>query len=119
MPMKRVAIIGTQGVPANYGGFETLVENIIGENCSADVQYSVFCSSKDMPTKIGEYRGARLKYVPLRANGVQSNGRAAAGRGALDQCARPDLLGKLQKAGLESGGVGCRSGVGGDGRNRG
>lgn len=70
--MKRVAIIGTQGVPANYGGFETLVENIIGENCSADVQYSVFCSSKDMPTRIGEYKGARLKYVPLRANGVQS-----------------------------------------------
>lgn len=70
--MKRVAIIGTQGVPANYGGFETLVENIIGDNCSGDVQYTVFCSSKDMPAKTGEYRGARLKYVPLRANGVQS-----------------------------------------------
>ena len=70
--MKKVAIIGTQGVPANYGGFETLVENIIGDNCSGDVQYTVFCSSKDMPAKIGEYRGARLKYVPLRANGVQS-----------------------------------------------
>ena len=70
--MKKVAIIGTQGVPANYGGFETLVENIIGDNCSGDVQYTVFCSSKDMPAKTGEYRGARLKYVPLRANGVQS-----------------------------------------------
>ena len=30
--MKNIAIIGTQGVPANYGGFETLVENIISEN---------------------------------------------------------------------------------------
>ena len=29
--MKQVAIVGTQGVPANYGGFETLVENIIAE----------------------------------------------------------------------------------------
>ena len=28
----KVAIIGTQGVPAKYGGFETLVENIFGEN---------------------------------------------------------------------------------------
>lgn len=28
----RVAIIDTQGVPAQYGGIETLVENIIGEN---------------------------------------------------------------------------------------
>lgn len=70
--MKRIAIIGTQGVPANYGGFETLVENIIGENCSNGIQYTVFCSGKDMPTKIEEHKGARLKYVPLRANGVQS-----------------------------------------------
>lgn len=70
--MKRVAIIGTQGIPANYGGFETLVENIIGDNCSGDIQYTVFCSSKDMPSKIKEHKGARLKYVPLRANGVQS-----------------------------------------------
>lgn len=70
--MKRVAIVGIQGVPANYGGFETLVENIIGENCSEGIEYTIYCSSKDMPTKIKEYKGARLKYVPLRANGVQS-----------------------------------------------
>ena len=70
--MKKVAIIGTQGIPANYGGFETLVENIIGENCSNGIQYTVFCSGKDMPTKMKEHKGARLKYVPLRANGVQS-----------------------------------------------
>lgn len=69
--MKRVAIIGTQGVPANYGGFESLVENMIGENCSPNIMYTVFCSSKDMP-KIRVYKGARLKYVPLHANGVWS-----------------------------------------------
>ncbi len=70
--MKKIAIIGIQGIPANYGGFETLVENIIGENCSNDIQYTVFCSSKDMPRKIKEHKGARLKYVCFRANGVQS-----------------------------------------------
>ena len=70
--MKKVAIIGTQGVPANYGGFETLVENIIGDNCSNGIEYTVFCSSKDMPTKIKEHKGARLKYVCFKANGVQS-----------------------------------------------
>lgn len=70
--MKKVAIIGTQGVPANYGGFETLVENIIGDNCSDDIQYTVFCSSKDMPPKIKEHKGAKLKYICFRANGVQS-----------------------------------------------
>ena len=70
--MKKVAIIGTQGVPASYGGFETLVENIIGENCSDNIQYTVFCSGSDMPTRAKEHKGARLKYVHMRANGVQS-----------------------------------------------
>ena len=70
--MKKVAIIGTQGVPAKYGGFETLVENIIGENCSSDIQYTVFCSSKDIKSKAKEYNGARLKYIPLHANGAHS-----------------------------------------------
>lgn len=68
--MKRVAIIGTQGVPACYGGFESLVENII--ECGNNIQYTVFCSSKDMTTKIISYKGAQLKYIPLRANGIQS-----------------------------------------------
>ena len=70
--MKNIAIIGTQGVPANYGGFESLVENIIGENKSSNVNYTVFCSSKDLPQHISEYKGAKLKYIPLSANGVQS-----------------------------------------------
>lgn len=70
--MKKVAIVGTQGVPANYGGFESLVENMIGDNCSPDIQYTVFCSSKDMKEKLSSYKGANLKYVPLHANGMQS-----------------------------------------------
>lgn len=70
--MKKVAIIGSQGVPAKYGGFETLVENIIGENTSPGINYTVFCSSRDFEQKLKSYRGARLKYIPLRANGIQS-----------------------------------------------
>ena len=70
--IKRVAIIGTQGVPANYGGFESLVENLIGDHKSEEIQYTVFCSSKDMPEKLEEYKGAKLKYIPMRANGAQS-----------------------------------------------
>ncbi len=49
--MKKVAIVGTQGVPAQYGGFETLVENIIGDHRSGDVEYTVFCSGKDYETR--------------------------------------------------------------------
>ena len=40
--MKKIAVIGTQGVPAKYGGFESLVDNIIGGNRSDDVEYTVF-----------------------------------------------------------------------------
>lgn len=68
----KVAIIGTVGVPANYGGFESLVENLLGVHCPEDVDYTVYCSSKDMPDKRSEYKGAKLKYVSLHANGAQS-----------------------------------------------
>ena len=56
--MKKVAIVGIQGVPAKYGGFETLVENIIGENCSSNIQYTIFCSAKDYENRMNSYKGA-------------------------------------------------------------
>lgn len=68
----KVAIIGTVGVPANYGGFETLVENIIGNNCSPNIVYTIYCSSKNYSYKIHTYKNATLKYIPLEANGIQS-----------------------------------------------
>lgn len=55
--MKQVAIIGTQGVPARYGGFESLVENIIGENCPADIRYTVFAAAKISPVGIPPIKG--------------------------------------------------------------
>lgn len=70
--MKRVAVIGTMGVPAKYGGFETLVENIIGDNASKNIDYTIFCSSKAYNKQISEYKGAKLKYINLKANGAQS-----------------------------------------------
>ena len=70
--MKKVAVIGTVGVPASYGGFETLVENIIGENASEGIEYTVFCSSKSYKEQKTEYKGAKLKYINLKANGAQS-----------------------------------------------
>ena len=70
--MKQVAVVGTQGVPASYGGFETLVENIIGENCPSDIRYTIFCSSRDSAVRMENYKGCRLKYIPLHANGMQS-----------------------------------------------
>lgn len=71
--MKKVAIVGIQGVPAKYGGFESLVENIIGENCSQNVEYTVFCSGKDYTERLKTYKGVALKYIEtFHANGWQS-----------------------------------------------
>lgn len=68
----KVAIIGTVGVPANYGGFETLVEQLIRNNNSEELKYTVYCSSKAYKHKMDEFKGATLKYVGLNANGIQS-----------------------------------------------
>ena len=70
--MKKIAIIGTVGVPANYGGFESLVENLLGDNTSDNIEYTVFCSSKSYNKRLDSYKGARLKYIGLNANGAQS-----------------------------------------------
>lgn len=70
-PRRKVAIIGSQGVPPQYGGFETLVDNIISRR-SNDVEYTVFCSQPDMGSKLSSYKGCRLKYIPVRAHGVMS-----------------------------------------------
>lgn len=70
--MKNVAIIGIVGVPASYGGFETLVENLISKNASNNVEYLVYCSGKSYKERLVSYKGAHLDYISLKANGFQS-----------------------------------------------
>lgn len=68
----KVAIIGTVGVPANYGGFETLVEQLVRHNHNEDLQYAVYCSKKSYNDERWVYHGAKTEYVGLNANGMQS-----------------------------------------------
>ncbi len=68
--MKTVAVVGTVGVPACYGGFESLVQNLIDYQ-SDGIQYQIFCSSKNI-IKIKNYKNAELIYLPINANGVSS-----------------------------------------------
>lgn len=70
---KKMAIIGTVGLPANYGGFETLASHLV-ENLDQEYDMTVYCSGKQYPEadRPAKYLGARLKYLPLQANGVQS-----------------------------------------------
>lgn len=68
---KDISIIGTVGIPAKYGGFETLVEYLI-RNLSNKDNYIVYCSKKAYENHEPVYNGAELRYVNLDANGVQS-----------------------------------------------
>ncbi|TNJ34040.1 glycosyltransferase family 1 protein [Prosthecochloris vibrioformis] len=70
----KIAILGTVGVPGRYGGFETLVDNLVIHHDrmdSADT-ITVWCSGKDSVERPESYRDANLRYVNLRANGVYS-----------------------------------------------
>lgn len=69
--MIKLAIIGTNGVPSNYGGFETLVEQLVA-NLSDQIDITVFCSSKYCDDKLSEYKGAKLEYLNIDSNGWQS-----------------------------------------------
>lgn len=68
----KLALIGTNGIPANYGGAESLFENITRE-LSNRFDITVYCSKKQPRDKVGDtYLGAKLKYWPLSANGWQA-----------------------------------------------
>lgn len=69
MRQRRVAIVGCVGVPARYGGFETLAENLLE---TQEFEFTVYCSSLAYKEKVRQFRGARLRYLALNANGVQS-----------------------------------------------
>ena len=70
--MIKVAILGTNGLPARYGGFETLAENLT-KNLSKEVDFTVYCSKiYKKNERLKEYNNSKLIYVPLHANGFQS-----------------------------------------------
>lgn len=70
----KVAIIGSVGVPARYGGFETLVENLARYHTTQgiDCELAIYCSTKAYQERPEKFRDASLIYLPLNANGAQS-----------------------------------------------
>jgi glycosyltransferase involved in cell wall biosynthesis len=67
----KISVIGTVGLPACYGGFETLVENLVA-GANKEQHITVYCSSKAYIKRLKSYNGANLTYIPLKANGAQS-----------------------------------------------
>lgn len=70
---KRISVVGSAGVPARYGGFETLVEQLC-INLNNQVDFLVFCSQKNYSRKESktEWSYSKRKFLNLSANGVSS-----------------------------------------------
>lgn len=69
--MKRVDIVGSSGIPAKYGGFETLAEYLV-LSLNADYNFVVYCQSSLYQDQPKSYNGASLEYINIKANGIQS-----------------------------------------------
>jgi glycosyltransferase involved in cell wall biosynthesis len=57
----RIALLGTRGIPASYGGFETFAEELATRLAERGHEVTVYCRDKHAPAR---YRGVRLQYLP-------------------------------------------------------
>ena len=64
--MKDVFIVGSKGIPANYGGFETFVDNLVTRQVNPKIKYHVSCMTFNKSVKQYNYNGAECQeiYVP-------------------------------------------------------
>lgn len=71
--LETLGIIGSVGVPAKYGGFETLVHYLV-LNLNKQFNMTVYSSKTAYKEeeRVSEWEGAKVKYIPLQANGYQS-----------------------------------------------
>jgi glycosyltransferase involved in cell wall biosynthesis len=64
----RIALVGTRGVPAEYSGFETAVEQIGCRLATRGHEVTVYCRPHMVERQAGDtYRGMRLVYLPTVA----------------------------------------------------
>ena len=57
----RIALLGTRGIPANYGGFETFAEEISTRLAARGHHVTVYCRERFSDAT---YRRVRLQYLP-------------------------------------------------------
>ncbi len=60
----RIALLGTRGIPANYGGFETFAEEISTRLARRDHEVTVYCRSHYASQGSRLWRGVRLVVLP-------------------------------------------------------
>jgi glycosyltransferase involved in cell wall biosynthesis len=60
----RLAILGTRGIPARYGGFETLAEELSTRLAERGHDVTVYTRSRYAEPGASEWRGARIRVLP-------------------------------------------------------
>jgi glycosyltransferase involved in cell wall biosynthesis len=60
----RIALVGTRGVPARYGGFETCVEEVGARLADRGHDVLVYARSSDFQDRHRTYRGMTIKHLP-------------------------------------------------------
>jgi len=60
----RIALLGSRGIPANYGGYETLMEELAPRLAAAGFDVTVYCRSHYTPKDLTHYKGVRLRVLP-------------------------------------------------------
>lgn len=59
-----LAILGTRGIPANYGGFETFAEELSTRLVERGHSVTVYCRSHHVDAGMTEYKGVKLNVLP-------------------------------------------------------
>src|SRR5678815_1504490 len=60
----KLAILGTRGIPANYGGFETFAEELSIRLVERGHEVTVYCRSNNVRFSGRSYRGVKLVILP-------------------------------------------------------
>ena len=60
----RIAILGTRGIPASYGGFETFAEHLSTRLVARGHEVTVYGRAHYISPRQLEYHGVRLEVLP-------------------------------------------------------
>ena len=60
---KHIFIVGSNGIPAKYGGFETFVENLTAKKVNPKIKYHVACLGNN--NNEFEYNNARCFSIKV------------------------------------------------------
>ena len=74
MIQKKIAFCGTRGIPANYGGFETAVDEISKRFIARGYQCVVICRLSHSQKKSEDDQGRKLVYAVPSGAGADDFG---------------------------------------------